>query len=458
MVRNAFSPAAFLDKRKGPCMKSDWLKHWKQNGLVALAIVLFSELGLHFVISDFRISLAVVLFPFFLLTISRETPAWEVGATTGLAVWVFRVLYATARGTALAAAARANLPGGLYYIFYGVLFGLIVRQRYVYHYNKLWYRIALCDLLANISEVLVRLELEESLHFYLILAAIALGRGVLTIVLLAVYGRYHDLLTHAEHEERYQRLFLMKTSLRTELYFMQKSCGNIEGIVKNAYTLYEKLSLLDIPPEVKKLALYIACDVHDVTKDYLRITQGIQTQLGEDGEDTLMRFADLLHILRESTYRMLEQEKLDIRLDFEHSVDFTTRHHYLLMSVLRCLVNNSIEAITSAGVKPGSVVRIRADRVDGDYLLQVSDNGPGIAPDQLDKVFQMGYSTKFDSKTGNIYRGMGLTGAKMSLEEQLGGSIWVDSIQNERTTFWVRVPAANLTETAKKTKEDEVHL
>ena len=127
------------------------------------------------------------------------------------------------------------------------------------------------------------------------------------------------------------------------------------------------------------------------------------------------------------------------------------------MSVLRCLVNNSIEAITSVGVKPGSVVRIRADRVDGDYLLQVSDNGPGIAPDQLDKVFQMGYSTKFDSKTGNIYRGMGLTGAKMSLEEQLGGSIWVDSIQNERTTFWVRVPAANLTETAKKTKEDEVH-
>ena len=80
-----------------------------------------------------------------------------------------------------------------------------------------------------------------------------------------------------------------------------------------------------------------------------------------------------------------------------------------------------------------------------------------IEPDQLDKVFQMGYSTKFDSKTGNIYRGMGLTGAKMSLEEQLGGSVWVDSIQNERTTFWVRVPAANLAETAKKAKKDEVH-
>ena len=129
-------------------MKLNWLKHWKQNGLVALVIVLFSELGLHFVISDFRISLAVVLFPFFLLTISRETPAWEVGVATGAAVWVFRALYSTARGTVLANAALANLPGGLYYVFYGLLFGLIVRQRYVYHYNKLWYQIALCDFLA----------------------------------------------------------------------------------------------------------------------------------------------------------------------------------------------------------------------------------------------------------------------------------------------------------------------
>ena len=166
-------------------MKLNWLKHWKQNGLVALVIVLFSELGLHFVISDFRISLAVVLFPFFLLTISRETPAWEVGVATGAAVWVFRALYSTARGTVLANAALANLPGGLYYVFYGLLFGLIVRQRYVYHYNKLWYQIALCDFLANVGEVLVRLELEESLNFYLILAVIALGRGVLAIVLLA---------------------------------------------------------------------------------------------------------------------------------------------------------------------------------------------------------------------------------------------------------------------------------
>ena len=153
-------------------MKLNWLKHWKQNGLVALVIVLFSELGLHFVISDFRISLAVVLFPFFLLTISRKPPpgrwAWQP-----VRRWVFRALYSTARGTVLANAALANLPGGLYYVFYGLLFGLIVRQRYVYHYNKLWYQIALCDFLANVGEVLVRLELEESLNFYLILAVIA---------------------------------------------------------------------------------------------------------------------------------------------------------------------------------------------------------------------------------------------------------------------------------------------
>ena len=34
----------------------------------------------------------------------------------------------------------------------------------------------------------------------------------------------------------------------------------------------------------KKLALYIACDVHDVKKDYLRITQGIQRDLRDQEE------------------------------------------------------------------------------------------------------------------------------------------------------------------------------
>lgn len=428
----------------------------KQDGIIALAMVLFSELGLHFQLDGFRISLAVVLFPFFLMTLARENDPREAGLVTAVSILLFRSAYAAAQGAALFHAVQVNVAGAVFYVVYGCIFHLLVRKRYTILYRQLWASLVACDFGSNMVEVAINTHMDlarAELRFYLALLVIAMVRAVLVVILLALYTRYRDLLTSAEHQERYQRLFLMKTGLRTELYFMQKSCGNIEGIVKNAYTLYEKLSGLDIPPETKKLALYIACDVHDVKKDYLRITQGIQAQLGEndDEEEDVMRFQDILRILRESTTRVLEHEGLSIRLDFENSADFTTRHHYLLMSVLRCLVNNSIEAINSAPAAPGgSVVRIRADKVDGDYLIQVADNGPGIEPSMLERVFQMGYSTKFDTKTGNIYRGMGLTGAKMSLEEELGGSIWVDSTPGERTTFWVRIPAAVLEETTSK--------
>jgi two-component system sensor histidine kinase YcbA len=52
----------------------------------------------------------------------------------------------------------------------------------------------------------------------------------------------------------------------------------------------------------------------------------------------------------------------------------------------------------------------------------------------------MGYSTKFDYVTGNIYRGVGLCGVKSTIEEQFGGSIEVDSVFGDGTQFTIKVP------------------
>ena len=54
----------------------------------------------------------------------------------------------------------------------------------------------------------------------------------------------------------------------------------------------------------------------------------------------------------------------------------------------------------------------------------------------------MGYSTKFDYVTGNIYRGVGLCGVKTTVEETLGGSIDVNSVFGDGTEFIVTIPAA----------------
>ena len=157
-----------------------------------------------------------------------------------------------------------------------------------------------------------------------------------------------------------------------------------------------------------------------------------------------MSFQDILKILEDTTYHMLEAKNVHIQLEFRCSDNFMTEEHYELMAVLKNLVNNAIEAIESDR-KIGTIC-IEEHLRNGNYIFCVTDDGPGISPRHLPNIFKMGYSTKFDHKTGNIFRGVGLYGVKMTVEEQFKGSIEVRSEQGSGTAFTVVIPAASLVE------------
>ena len=132
----------------------------------------------------------------------------------------------------------------------------------------------------------------------------------------------------------------------------------------------------------------------------------------------------------------------DIRLECGYDRDLPIREHYRLLSVLKNLVTNAVEAI-QAGPGHGNVL---VDcRVQGDQLhLQVTDNGPGISKRAMDLLFQVGYSTKFNPDTGDINRGVGLPAVKYIVDE-LGGTIQVDSQPGVRTQFDILLPLAAVT-------------
>ena len=104
------------------------------------------------------------------------------------------------------------------------------------------------------------------------------------------------------------------------------------------------------------------------------------------------------------------------------------REHYQLLSILKNLVMNAVEAIQS-GTGHG-VVEVDCRIEEKHLLICVKDDGPGIAPRVLPHLFRLGYSTKFNSQTGDINRGVGLPdvadGAtfcvRLSLELLKGGS------------------------------------
>lgn len=110
-----------------------------------------------------------------------------------------------------------------------------------------------------------------------------------------------------------------------------------------------------------------------------------------------------------------------------------------LLTVLGNLIDNAIDA--TAGREPAAVtVHLRGD--DGKLVIQVSDTGPGIPQEDLERVFSDGFTTK--AARGGPHRGLGLA-LVQRLVQRLGGTITVS--HGPGATFTVvlpeRQPAAN---------------
>ena len=98
------------------------------------------------------------------------------------------------------------------------------------------------------------------------------------------------------------------------------------------------------------------------------------------------------------------------------------------------LITNARDAIAGAG-RPGCI-SIRVVAVDGAAALMVADNGNGIAPDDLPRIFDPGFTTK----------GVGVgTGLGLAICYQIAkahnGDIEVNSQPGSGSTFTVRLPA-----------------
>ncbi|HEY4000842.1 MAG TPA: PAS domain S-box protein [Candidatus Xenobia bacterium] len=105
-----------------------------------------------------------------------------------------------------------------------------------------------------------------------------------------------------------------------------------------------------------------------------------------------------------------------------------------MVQALTNLLDNAIKFSSS-----GSVVRLRASDVDHELRISVQDEGPGIPPDMLRRVFD-----RFQQVDGSDTRAKGGTGLGLAICEaivsQHRGRIWAESAVGKGSTFCISLP------------------
>jgi signal transduction histidine kinase len=108
-----------------------------------------------------------------------------------------------------------------------------------------------------------------------------------------------------------------------------------------------------------------------------------------------------------------------------------------LTLVFTNLLGNAADAMEGEGI-----IIVEGEAHDGWVGVTVSDNGPGIAPDLHDRVFEFDFSGHRAARAGKL--GFGLWWVK-TLMARLGGSVTVESDGCQGATFRLMLPRAERT-------------
>ncbi len=418
------------------CVREKIMKKMKSIFIISIGIALASQININFFVPRFIISLSVVVLPVFLY-FYKEFNAVEIIFVTGIISPVYRGIFLYVGTKNLYTTLGFIGADILFYFSYGIIFYLLYLRKHKTNLTDLFLSVFFCDFLSNSIEISAMLGF-KGLNYILFqnLAVIAFTRTVIAISIILLLKYYKFLLIKEEHEERYRKLILMTSSVKSEIYFMNKNNADIEDVMKKAYSLYKAISQQNYPLDLKNTSLDIAKDVHEIKKDYISVIKGLEEMVGEKIDTVKMNIRDMANIIEGDVKEYIKRNKSNVSLNFEIMDNFTVKKHFYLVSVLRNLIYNSIEAMEE--IKNG-YIKISITKNQGYCIFVVSDNGKGIKEKDIEYIFNPGFSTKFNIETGDICRGIGLAHVKGIVNDIFSGDIEVHSQIDKGTEFTIKI-------------------
>ncbi|MBI2266502.1 MAG: AAA family ATPase [Armatimonadetes bacterium] len=161
----------------------------------------------------------------------------------------------------------------------------------------------------------------------------------------------------------------------------------------------------------------------------------IESLLNLSGSKPLHKEHQCLMTLLEKTMAASQIPGIRVTEELPREEIFVDADGEQLRMVFKNIINNAVQAVDGEGK-----LVLRVER-DGEHRVRISfkDNGCGIAPENLEKVFQPLFTTKAQGI------GFGLSICKMIIEKHQG-TIAIESKEGEGTTVFLTLPSEFLEE------------
>ena len=128
-----------------------------------------------------------------------------------------------------------------------------------------------------------------------------------------------------------------------------------------------------------------------------------------------------------------KSKDINFKLDLSPGIG----HPFLIPDQFFQVILNLLLNAVDASIEHGDTISIRSFKRNGDIQINITDNGIGIPPDKIDRIFEPFYTTKEVGKG----TGLGLW-VSSGIINSFGGYIEVESEVNKKTTFRIKIPVS----------------
>ena len=230
-----------------------------------------------------------------------------------------------------------------------------------------------------------------------------------------------DTFQSLDESEQEKRMMIAQLShdIKTPITSIQVTVeGILDGVIKEEERLHYLTTIGRQTERLNKLVEEL---------DVLTLNAQPQDIADEEVEDV---FLDQLLIESMSEFQLqIEQEERDVYIQVKPESAKIKSYYDKLSRILVNLLNNAFKYS-----EPGTRIEVLAQLTEEELIISVKDEGQGILPEDLEKIFNRLYRVEAsrNMKTGG--HGLGLAIAR-ELAHQLGGEITAESQHRLGSTF-----------------------